>query len=85
MAEVWQRYGNGDSAAVIARALGFHATSVAKFVRNASGIRPKPRCASSRQLSLDDREEISRGLVAGECGGESKAPFVGQHRSLQPA
>ena len=65
-AEVWQRYGNGHSAAMIARAMGFHATSVAEFIRNAGGIRPKPRCVSSRQLSLEDREEISRGLAADE-------------------
>jgi IS30 family transposase len=65
-AEVWQRYGQGDSAAMIARALGFAAPSVAAFIRNAGGIRPKPTCRSSRQLSLAEREEISRGLAAGE-------------------
>jgi IS30 family transposase len=65
-AEVWQRYGNGASAAMIARALGFAPVSVAEFIRNAGGIRPQTPCRSSRQLSLEEREEISRGLAAGE-------------------
>ena len=51
---------------MIARALGFAAPSVAEFIRNAGGIRPKPTCRSLRQLSLPEREEISRGLAAGE-------------------
>ncbi|HUH08862.1 MAG TPA: IS30 family transposase [Egibacteraceae bacterium] len=78
-AEVWRRYGEGDSAAMIARALGFAAPSVAEFIRNAGGIRPKPPCRSPRQLSLPEREEISRGLAAGEslrciAGRLSRAP-----------
>jgi IS30 family transposase len=64
-AEVWRRYGDGASAAMIARALGFAASSVAEFIRNAGGIRPKPRCVCPARLSLDEREEISRGLAAG--------------------
>jgi IS30 family transposase len=64
--EVWQRYGRGHSAAVIARTLGFHATSVAELIRNAGGIRPKQGCRSPLRLSLAEREEISRGVAAGE-------------------
>ena len=68
-AEVWRRYGEGDSAAMIARALGFAAPSVAEFIRNAGGIRPKPACRSPRQLSLPEREEISRGWrPVSRCG-----------------
>jgi IS30 family transposase len=65
-AEVWRRYGDGASAAMIAKAMGFHATSVAEFIRKAGGIRPAPRCVSPARLSPTDREEISRGLAAGE-------------------
>jgi IS30 family transposase len=65
-AEVWRRYGEGASAAMIARELGFAAPSIAEFIRNAGGIRPRPRCVTPRMLSLEDREEISRGLAAGE-------------------
>ena len=49
-AAVWRRYGEGASAAMIARELGFSGPSVAEFIRNAGGIRPAPRCAASRQL-----------------------------------
>ena len=65
-AEVWQRYGKGQSASAIARAMGWAPASVAEFIRNAGGIRPKPRCRPALRLSLDEREEISRGLAAGE-------------------
>lgn len=34
--------------------------------QRSGGIRPRPRCVASRLLSLEDREEISRGLAAGE-------------------
>ena len=65
-AEVWRRYADGASAAMIARALGFAAPSVAEFIRKAGGIRPKAQCMSPARLSLEDREEISRGVAAGE-------------------
>jgi IS30 family transposase len=65
-AEVWQRYGDGASAAMIAQALGFAGPSVAEVIRTAGGIRPRPPRRSPRQLSLGDREEVSRGLAAGE-------------------
>lgn len=46
--------------------MGFAATSVAELIRKSGGIRPGPPCRSPRQLSLEDREEISRGVAAGE-------------------
>lgn len=80
-AEVWRRYGDGASAAMIARTLGFAASSVAEFIRNAGGIRPKPRCPSPGRLSLDEHEEISRGLppldhVSEHCVGDSADGLV---------
>ena len=35
------------------------------MIRKAGGIRPAPRVRSARQLSLAEREEISRGVAAG--------------------
>ena len=63
---VWQRYGNGQSASAIARQMGWSPASVAELIRNAGGIRPTPRCRPALRLSLDEREEISRGLAADE-------------------
>jgi len=65
-AEVWERYGSGQSASAIGRVMGWAPASVAELIRSAGGIRPKPPCRSAVRLSLDEREEISRGLAAGE-------------------
>ncbi len=64
--ELWDRYGRGESASVIARAVGRHVVTVAEFIRDAGGIRPPPACVSDVRLSLVEREEISRGLAAGD-------------------
>jgi IS30 family transposase len=55
-----------ETAAVIARALGRHPTTVAEFIREAGGIRPPRPRRSDKRLSLAEREEISRGLAAGQ-------------------
>jgi IS30 family transposase len=65
-ADLWDRYGRGESASVIARAVGRHVVTVAEFIRDAGGIRPARVCRSDVRLSLDEREEISRGLAAGD-------------------
>ena len=65
-ADIWERYANGQSAAVIARGLGRHPVTVAEFIRDAGGIRPARVCRSEVHLSLSEREEISRGLAGGE-------------------
>ena len=65
-ADLWDRYGRGESASAIARALGRHVVTVAEFIRDAGGIRPPRLCRSDVRLSLDEREEISRGLAAGD-------------------
>ena len=65
-AELWDRYARGESVAVIARAVGRHAVTIAEFIREAGGIRPRLASRSDARLSLVEREEISRGLAAGE-------------------
>ena len=40
-------------------------TSIQGILARTGGIQPRPRCRSQRALSLAEREEISRGLVAG--------------------
>ena len=49
----------------IAAHFGRYHTSIAGIFEKTGGIRPMPRQRSKRSLSLGDREEISRGLVAG--------------------
>jgi hypothetical protein len=63
--ELWARWRAGQSLSDIGRALGKHAASVFGVVRLKGGIAPPVRICSHRSLTLRDREEISRGLVAG--------------------
>jgi IS30 family transposase len=64
-AELWQRWKKGDGLESIARALGRSHSSVFAHMQPSGGIRPPTRRRSRLALSLAEREEISRGLVAG--------------------
>src|ERR1700710_3035920 len=64
-AELWRRWKAGESLSDIGRALGKHAASVFGVLLSKGGIAPPIRWRSSRSLSLQEREEISRGLIAG--------------------
>ncbi|MEE8375244.1 MAG: helix-turn-helix domain-containing protein [Acidimicrobiia bacterium] len=48
------------------RDLGRSAGSIRAFVESWGGVRPALRRRSERHLSLDEREEISRGVAAGD-------------------
>src|SRR5438552_18680189 len=63
--ELWERWKTGQSLSDIGRALGKHAASVFGVLLSKGGIAPTARTRSRRSLSLQDREEISRGLVSG--------------------
>ena len=64
--EVWERRQAGESNRLIGRRLGRSAGSIRAFVESFGGVRPEPRRRSLRHLSLTEREEISRGIAAGE-------------------
>ena len=64
--EVWERRQAGESNRSIGRRLGRSAGSIRAFVESFGGVRPEPRRRSLRHLSLTEREEISRGIAAGE-------------------
>jgi transposase, IS30 family len=64
--ELWRRWRQGESLRLIARRLGKRGPSVRAFVLQTGGVqRPPPRRAK-RCLSMAEREEISRGVAAGE-------------------
>jgi IS30 family transposase len=63
--ELWARWKAGQSISDIGRGLGKHAGSVFGVLLAKGGIAPPARVRSRATLSLQDREEISRGLVAG--------------------
>ncbi len=62
---MWDRWRKGDSLETIARLFDRSHGSVARILRRTGGIRPPKRTRSRRTLSLAEREEISRGVVAG--------------------
>lgn len=63
--ELWSRWKDGQSLAEIGRALSRNSSSVLRFLAKTGGIAPAPRRRSSRELSLEEREEVSRGLSGG--------------------
>ncbi len=64
--EVWDRWQAGDVNRLIGRDLGRSAASIRAFIESWGGVRPRVRRRSERHLSLDEREEISRGVAAGD-------------------
>ena len=64
-AEVWDRWQRGDGLKLIGRVFGRHSSAIFAHLRPHGGIRPTPRRRSRRMLSIDDREEISRGVASG--------------------
>jgi IS30 family transposase len=63
--ELWARWKAGQSLSDIGRSLGRHAGSIFGVLLSRGGIAPPARIRSRRSLSAHEREEISRGLVAG--------------------
>jgi IS30 family transposase len=63
--DLWRRYKDGESILGIAHALGRRDSSVHKILQRTGGIAPALRCRSARVLNLGEREEVSRGLAAG--------------------
>lgn len=63
---MWERWKKGDSLQTIAQLFGRNHSSVQGILAETGGIRPAPRCRSRLALTLAEREEISRHVVAGK-------------------
>ncbi len=63
-AELWRRWGAGETLTGIGRALGCSIPTVARELRQRGGFAPAPRRRAARQLRPLEREEISRGLAS---------------------
>jgi IS30 family transposase len=63
--ELWRRWKDGQSLTEIGLALERHAGSIHGVLKARGGIAPIARARSDRSLDASEREEISRGLVAG--------------------
>lgn len=62
--ELWDRWQRGESLRSIRRVFGKPSSSIYFQLAPYGGIRPAPRRRSRLALTLSEREEISRGIVA---------------------
>ena len=62
--EMWDRWQRGESLSSIGRAFGKESSSIHFQISPYGGVRPAPRRRSRLALTLLEREEISRGIVA---------------------
>jgi IS30 family transposase len=63
---MWERWQKGDSFHAIARLFDRNHSSVSRILSETGGVRPVPRKRSRLSLTLSEREEISRGIRAGD-------------------
>jgi hypothetical protein len=64
--EVWRRWRSGQAVKVLSREMRRHPSTVRDLLKRTGGVRPLPRQRWELRLSMAEREEISRGLAAGE-------------------
>ncbi|HYI60522.1 MAG TPA: IS30 family transposase [Acidimicrobiales bacterium] len=64
--ELWERWHAGESISQISRAMGKPAGSVYTILRTRGGVYALPRRPRDGHLTLQEREEISRRLAAGD-------------------
>jgi IS30 family transposase len=62
---MWDRWQKGDTLHQIARLFDRYHTSIRGILAETGGIRPAPRRRSRLALTLAEREDISRAIVAG--------------------
>lgn len=62
--EIWDRWQRGESMSSIGRLFNRASSSIYPLLERTGGIRPAVRTRSRIALTLDEREEISRGLIA---------------------
>jgi len=66
LAEIARRIWAGETFATAAAALGCSTRSIQRFLALSGGLKRRVKARSPLRLSLADREELSRGLVAGD-------------------
>src|SRR5947208_14797279 len=62
--EIWDRRARGESLSTIARRLDRGLETIRRCLLLTGGVRPRPRTRSRRELTVAEREEISRALAA---------------------
>jgi IS30 family transposase len=62
---MWKRWQKGESLQQIAQLFDRNHSSIQQILAATGGIRPAARCRSRLALTLAERQEISRAVVAG--------------------
>jgi IS30 family transposase len=62
---MWERWRQGESLQAIAQLFDRNHSTIGGILSRTGGIRPPRRCRSALALQLSEREEISRGVMAG--------------------
>ena len=73
---IWDRYKQGDFLHDIARMFDRFHSSIMPTIHQTGGYRPPVRNRHRLALSLDEREEISRGLVAKRSIRDTCSPLI---------
>jgi IS30 family transposase len=79
---IWELRAQGLSERVIARQLGLGQNTVSHYLRALGGIRPRPRRRAERCLSLEEREEISRGIARGHSARQIALALGRSHTTI---
>ena len=61
---MWERWQKGESLQQIAQLFDRNHSSIQGILAESGGVQPAPRCRSRLALTLAEREEISRAVVA---------------------
>jgi IS30 family transposase len=64
--ELWRRWRQGESLRLIARRMGKRGPSIRAFVLQTGGVQQRSPQRAARSLTAAEREEISRGVAAGD-------------------
>lgn len=63
---IWDLHRRGESLGEIERILGVTMPRIRRFLRESGGIRPVPRARRAGHITAVEREEVSRGIAAGD-------------------
>ncbi len=69
---IWAMWRRGDAIREMERTLGETLPRIRRCLRESGGIAPIPRRRRFDHLSLDEREEISRGIAARPVGTDDR-------------
>jgi IS30 family transposase len=79
---IWELRAQGLSERVIARQLRLGQNTVSHYLRALGGIRPRPRRRAERCLTLEEREEISRGIARGRSARQIALALGRSHTTI---